>query len=636
MVVSSNGGLCNDVRYELHTKSHGKPHRKPYLLGIDVGTTHIKAVVFDETGVEAARCVADTPALPGDGPGQVVWDPDAIWETVVSVTRGAVEMLHHGSAPARVAPQAESTRAVAGGPGTAGGDGVPLRESGSEPESSCAAHAARGTRPEIPEIVGIAVASVGESGVPLDREGRPLYPIIAWFDPRTAPQAAWWAREIGQERTRAITGLSVKSIYSALKIMWLFENVSGLKEAIDAWLPVSSFVAFRLTGGRRSCATTIGGGGARGRPAVAGAGDLGGASGVGGAGGSARPSDYVVDFSQASRTLLFDQTKLDWSYDLTAAAGIPARILPRAVPSGTFAGFVTRETALATGLPAGVPVFIGGHDHVCGALAVGATRPGVLLDSCGTAESILSSCLDASALRLRAVCENGFSFGSHVVRDMHYAMGGLLASGGAVEWFMREFCGPSPSYEQVMDLAQTAKPGAGGVIFVPRLLGSGPPTRDERATGSFARLRPGATLADFARAIFEGLGFELRTAVKAMETATGMPVSSVIATGGGARNALWLDIKASILGLPVQVPEVTEATALGAALIAGIGCGLYRDADDALARTLRIARRVEPNGSLSRVYEDAYPAYCAVSEALRRADEEIDRRSRSPRPEGHA
>jgi len=636
MVVSSNGGLCNDVRYELHTKSHGKPHRKPYLLGIDVGTTHIKAVVFDEMGMEAARCVADTPSLPGDGPGQVVWDPDAIWETVVSVTRGAVEMLHHGSAPARVAPQAESTRAVAGGPGTAGGDGVPLRESGSEPESSCAAHAARGTRPEIPEIVGIAVASVGESGVPLDREGRPLYPIIAWFDPRTAPQAAWWAREIGQERTRAITGLSVKSIYSALKIMWLFENVSGLKEAIDAWLPVSSFVAFRLTGGRRSCATTIGGGGARGRPAVAGAGDLGGASGVGGAGGSARPSDYVVDFSQASRTLLFDQTKLDWSYDLAAAAGIPARILPRAVPSGTLAGFVTRETALATGLPAGVPVFMGGHDHVCGALAVGATRPGVLLDSCGTAESILSSCQDASALRLKAVCENGFSFGCHVVHGMHYAMGGLLASGGAVEWFMREFCGTSASYGQVMDLAQAAQPGAGGVIFVPRLLGSGPPTRDERATGSFARLRPSATLADFARAVFEGLGFELRTAIKAMEAAIGMQVSTVIATGGGARNALWLDIKASILGLPIEVPEVTEATALGAALLAGIGCGLYRDADDALARTLRIARRVEPNGSLSRVYEDAYPAYCAVSEALRRADEEIDRRGRPPHPQGHA
>ncbi|MGE5593148.1 MAG: FGGY-family carbohydrate kinase [Betaproteobacteria bacterium] len=584
MVISNNS--------ELRSKLHGKPH----LLGIDVGTTHIKAVVFDEAGVEAARCVAGTPSVPGEGPGQVVWDPEAILETVVSVTRGAMEML----AARAGAPRAGLGPAVRPGP----------------------------------EIAGVAVASVGESGVPLDREGRPLYPIIAWFDPRTAPQAAWWAKEIGQERTRSITGLSVKSIYSALKILWLFENVSGLKDAMDAWLPVSSYVAFRLTGG--SC-DACGGNGSDGNDS--GSSDSGGGSSAGGRcvggrraqGGRVHPSDYLVDFSQASRTLLFDQTKLDWSCDLATAAGIPLRILPRVVPSGALAGFVTRETALATGLPAGVPVFMGGHDHVCGALAVGATKPGILLDSCGTAESILSSCPDASVLQ--AVCKNGFSLGHHVVEGMRYAMGGLLASGGAVEWFMREFCGPSPSYEQVMDLAQTAKPGAGGVIFVPRLLGSGPPTRDERATGAFARLRASATLADFARAVFEGLGFELRTAVRAMEAAIGMPVSSVIATGGGARNALWLDIKASVLGLPVQVPEVTEATALGAAMLAGIGCGLYRDADDALARTLRIARRVEPNESLRRVYEDTYSVYCAVSEALHRADEEIDRRGR-PRPAG--
>ncbi|MGE5586633.1 MAG: FGGY-family carbohydrate kinase [Clostridia bacterium] len=602
---------------------------KPYLLGIDVGTTHIKALVFDDAGTEAARCVADTPSKPGGSPGQVVWDPDAIWETVISVTRGAVEMLQEGppgrsrhsrsAAPdpevARVgiAPEGVDPRVS----GAVAGVTVPGGEMGVGPGFTPACR---------PEIVGVAVASVGESGVPLDREGRPLYPIIAWFDPRTAPQTAWWAREIGQERTRAITGLSVKSIYSALKMLWLFENVSGLKDATDAWLPVSSFVAFRLTGG--SCG---GGGGDGSSGNSSNSSDRGGGSSAGGRcgggrraqGGRARPSDYVVDFSQASRTLLFDQTKLDWSHELAASAGIPERILPPAVPSGTPAGRVTREVAQATGIPAGVPVFMGGHDHVCGALAVGATKPGVVLDSCGTAESILSSCPDASVLE--AVCKNGFSLGHHVVNGMRYAMGGLLASGGAVEWFLREFCGTDGSYERLIELAHSSKPGAGGVVFVPRLLGSGPPTRDERATGVFARLRPTATRADFARALFEGLSFELKTAIRAMEAALGMPVSSVVATGGGVRNDLWLTIKASALGLPVEVPEVTEASALGAALLAGIGCGLYRDADDALARTLRIARRVEPDESLHRVYEDVYSIYCAVSEALHRVDDTIDR-----------
>ncbi|MDI7246948.1 MAG: FGGY family carbohydrate kinase [Bacillota bacterium] len=582
---------------------------KPYLLGIDVGTTHIKAVVFDDAGVEAARCVADTPSRP-DGPGRVVWDPDAIWETVARVVRAAVDMLNER--PMR-GVRGSGLKVV---PGSSRGR-VPETETETETETD-----------GVPEIAGVAVASVGESGVALDREGRPLYPIIAWFDPRTAPQAEWWAREIGQERTRAITGLSVKSIYSALKILWLFENVDGLRDAIDAWLPVSSFVAFRLTGGgcgsggdcggsRSGSDSGSDGGSSNGGTSGGGCGS-GRRSGSGIAGGGSRPADYAVDFSQASRTLLFDQTRLDWSRELAAAAGIPARILPRAVPSGTLVGHITREAAQATGIAVGVPVFAGGHDHVCGALAVGATRPGVVLDSCGTAESILASCRDASVLK--AVCKNGFSFGHHVVPDMHYAMGGLLASGGAVEWFIREFCTENRSYEHVVDLARRSSPGAGGVVFVPRLLGSGPPTRDERATGAFARLRPSATRADFARAVFEGLSFELKTAIKAMEAAVGQPVSSVIATGGGARNDLWLAIKASVLDLPVEVPQVTEASALGAALLAGIGCGLYRDVDDALARTLRIARRVEPDESLRQVYEDAYSIYGAVSEALRRAD----------------
>ncbi|NLG80290.1 MAG: hypothetical protein GX492_10805 [Firmicutes bacterium] len=583
---------------------------KPYLLGIDVGTTHIKAVVFDDAGTEAARCVADTPSKPGDGPGQVVWDPDAIWETVISVTRGAVEMLQEGptgrsrhSRSAAPGSEADREGIVPAGAhprvtGALTGATVPGGEGGKMRPGPGFTPACR------PEIVAVAIASVGESGVPLDREGRPLYPIIAWFDPRTAPQAAWWAREIGQERTRDVTGLSVKSIYSALKILWLLENVDGLRDTIDAWLPVSSFVSFKLTGGGRS---RDGNGGSGSDKSTAGR-------------GRSHPADYFIDFSQASRTLLFDQATLDWSRELAEAAGIPARILPQAVPSGTLAGRVAREAARATGIPAGVPVFAGGHDHVCGALAVGATKPGVVLDSCGTAESVLSSCPSASILR--AVCENGFSFGRHVVRDMHYAMGGLLASGGAVEWFIREFLGESPSYEHMVELARSSKPGAGGVVFVPRLLGSGPPTRDERATGAFARLRPSATRADFARAVFEGLSLELKTAISAMEAAVGQPVSRVIATGGGARNDLWLTIKASALGLPIEVPRVTEASALGAALLAGIGCGLYRDADDALARTLRIARRVKPDESLRCVYEDAYAVYGAVSEALRRVDDE--------------
>ena len=271
---------------------------KHCMIGIDVGTTHIKAVIFNERGTEISKSVIGTPSM-ADSEGGVLWDPEAIWTSVAEATCNALATM-------RVEISAEGNAYDA-------------------------------------EIVGVAVASVGESGVPLDRKGEPLYPIIPWFDTRTVPQAQWWAREVGREQTAAITGLAVKYIYSAQKLIWLFQEVNGLSEAIDTWLPVSSFISFKLTGERS------------------------------------------IDYSQASRTMLFDQTNLTWSQDFLDIAGIPRRILPEPVPSGTFIGRVTDLASETTGIPAGVPVFAGGHDHVCGALSVGAVKSGTILDSCGTA-----------------------------------------------------------------------------------------------------------------------------------------------------------------------------------------------------------------------------------------------------------
>jgi xylulokinase len=501
------------------------------MIGIDIGTTHIKAVVFNEQGVEISKSVVGTPSSK-DNKGEIVWDPEGIWRAAAEATRNALSALH-GRLPA-------------------------------------------GDHLSVPEIVGVAVASVGESGVPLDRKGQPLYPIIPWFDTRTIPQAQWWMREIGREQTAEITGLSVKSIYSALKILWLLQEVEGLCEAIDTWLPVSSFISFKLTGER------------------------------------------WIDYSQASRTLLFNQAKLDWCQDFLDTAGIPGRILPRPVPSGTLIGQVTDLASEATGIPAGVPVFAGGHDHVCGALGVGAVAKECVLDSCGTAESLVAPVSDAS--RMAEIIKNGFSFGSHVVSGMYYAMGGLYTSGGAQDWFRHEFCGAETSYGHLIDLAGQSSPGSGGVIFIPRLLGSGPPVRDQRATGAFIRIRPHATLGDFARAVFEGLSFELKMAVDAIGTGLEQPIKNIIAIGGGARNDLWLSIKAGVLQMPIEVPEVDEAVALGAALLAGIGSGVYKDASDAVAEARPAGRMVLPDESLSSVYSDAFRVYEAACKALLQVD----------------
>ena len=504
---------------------------KHYIIGIDIGTTHIKAVVFDLQGTDVSKCVVGTPSIT-DSEGRVMWDPEAIWMAAAKATKAALTSV-----------------------------GIGLSSQGETGDS---------------EIVGVAVASVGESGVPLDSKGQSLYPIIPWFDTRSAPQCQWWIREVGQKRTSAITGLKVKPIYSALKILWLFEEVNGLREAVASWLPVSGFISFKLTGVRS------------------------------------------IDYSQASRTMLFDQANLTWSGDLLHAAGIPRRILPEPVPSGAFIGSVTALASQATGIPRGVPVFAGGHDHVCGALSVGAVIPGTVLDSCGTAESLVASCPDAS--RMADIIGSGFSFGSHVVRGIYYAMGGLYASGGAQDWFRRQFLGEEASYDYLMDLASRSLPGSGGVVFVPRLLGSGPPDRDQQATGAFVRIRPHSTLADFACSVFEGLSFELKMAVDAIGAGLEQPVKSIVAIGGGARNDLWLTIKAGVLEMPIEVPQVDEAVALGAALLAGIGAGLYTDAEDALENAGPPSRMVFPDESLFRVYRDTFHVYEAAAKALLQVD----------------
>ncbi|HHY46760.1 MAG TPA: hypothetical protein GX506_05600 [Firmicutes bacterium] len=495
------------------------------LLGIDVGTTHIKAVIFDPSGKEITKTVLDTPKSV-DEKGWTTMDPEAIWDTTARAVSETISLL----------------------------------------------------RPDGWRIAGIATASMGESGVPLDRHGDPIYPIIAWYDLRTEPQARWWDETVGRARTVAITGLGTKPMYSAPKILWILQNVDRARARLATWLPVSDFIAYKLTG------------------------------------------NQATDFSQASRTMLFDQARRDWSGELLQLSGIPGGILPAAVPSGTLVGHVHSEASRKTQIPQGTPVFAGGHDHVCGALAAGAISPGRVLDSCGTAESILVSCQNAGIAQL--ACSSGFSFGHHVVRDTHYVMGGIPSSGGAIEWFIQEFCRENRSYQAATDLARESPPGSHGVIFVPRLLGSGPPTRDKDATGAFARIHSGTTLSDFARSIFEGLSFELKLAIEAMERVLAQEISSLIAIGGGAKNDFWLSIKASALGIPIEVPEVTESTALGAALLAGIGAGLYRDEMDAVKKTSRISARFAPEETLKQVYQDQYAAFSAIAEALYRIDKE--------------
>lgn len=491
----------------------------PYLMGIDVGTTHCKAGIYDADGREVSMAITETPVTNGEG-GAAVHDPEALWQSICRVARSALA-------------QAEER------------EKSPIR------------------------LDGVSVASMGEAGVPLDEHGSPLYPIIAWYDPRTAPQAKWWEETLGADKVFRATGLPLNPIFSLNKIMWLKEHEPEVIGRMRKWLSVADYVYFRLSGA------------------------------------------IATEYSLASRTMALDLNARRWSEAFVASAGISADQLPDLYPSGTVVGHVSREAEEQCGIPAGTPVVTGGHDHVCGALGAGIIDAGGMLDSCGTAESLLGvfpggiSAVESG---------RGFAIGCHVVPGKYYLMGGLASSGVAMDWITGLFGANAganaKAYAELMQEAASTSVGARGLVFLPHLRGSGPPVRDPSSRGAFLGLRPHHKQPELVRAVVEGLCLELRLTFDAASAVLESKPRYLRAIGGGTKNRFWLQTRADVLGVSIEVPQVKESTTLGAALLAGIGVGLYAGAHDAVRRTYQAAELVVGR-------EEVHARYCALYEVFR-------------------
>jgi xylulokinase len=472
------------------------------LLGIDVGTTNCKALIFDTAGVQRAAASAPTPVY-HPRLGWAEHDPEALWQTVVAVVRQVLGLAEPG------------------------------------------------------RVRGVAVASMAEAGLLLDASGRPVTPVIAWYDSRSDPQYRRWREQFADERWLPIAGNHPNPIFGTFKLQWLRDNQPETYAAAARWLHVADYIAYRLCGAQ------------------------------------------ATDYSLATRTMLFDLPNLRWSDALIEAAGLRADLLPEALPAGTRLGGVTREAAAATGLPPGVAVGCGGHDHICGAFAAGAYQQGAGLDSMGTAEPAF---LPLDRLRLGAMSRTvRYSFSAHVARGKYCAMKGIRSSGAAIGWAARVLdLGDvgAAGYDRMQAAAAEAPPGSRGVFFLPRLA---PIDR-----GAFIGLNAAAGPAEMARAVYEGLAYEWRANLEAIEQATGSHASTITLIGGAAQTALWVQIKADVLGLPLRVLDLKESTALGAALLAGRAAGVFRDDAEALAGLHHAVQLVAPDPHRAALYDRCY------------------------------
>lgn len=391
------------------------------------------------------------------------------------------------------------------------------------------------------EIALVSIASMAESGLLVDRTtGAPRSDFIPWFDMRSAPYAERLQRQGDPLERFCKTGIHASPKVSLAKLLWLHDhNTTAFRNAV--WLSAADYIAYQLTG------------------------------------------QMATDYTLAGRTYAFCIDSQTWDTDWITDCGLSPDIFPNAYPSGAPLGTVAHEAHATTGLPAGIPVTIAGHDHICGALGAGAVTPTTIFDSMGTAEVLLGT-LPKRQLTISDYQSN-LSYGCHVVEGLYYWLGGLSSSGGSIEWLRTLFGKEQLTYKQLDELLDQRDYEPTEILYFPYLLGGSSSSLNRNisaARAAFVGLGTHHRQADLVKAVLQGTAYEMervrRTAQKVMDA----PIERVIAAGGGTRNALWIQIKTDVSNCVFDVIPFSEITLLGAAMIAGIGTGAFANVDQAI------------------------------------------------------
>lgn len=414
-------------------------------------------------------------------------------------------------------------------------------------------------------IAAVSVTSMAESIVPLDKSGNPTFPIIAWFDRRSLSQSQFLGQKIGKERIFEITGNDNNPIFSLSKILWIRDNDPLAFHQAKKWLCVTDYIYYKLT------------------------------------------KKFATDYTIASRTLLLDINRKTWSEELLDIAELPKDFLPPIYPSGTVIGGISREAAEQTGLKKGIAVVVGGQDHPCGLLGSGTLIGRMILDSSGTAESFIAIS-EKNAISPKKF--SGLRYSRYLDPQFLLAWGGIMASGLSVDWAIEKlFNSDKLNYIKIIKKLEKTVPGSNGLLYFPHLRGSGAPYWDSKSRGAFIGLKDIHTREDMLRAVIEGLCFEARTILELIKNNLGYQFDAINTIGGGARNHFWQQTKADIIGMQVEVPEVEEAAAKGACLLAGIGIGVYKNMLDVSSKTYSIKNKFIPNCKNKKVYDELYKIY---------------------------
>jgi xylulokinase len=416
------------------------------------------------------------------------------------------------------------------------------------------------------------VAGVGISAqlttLCLDATGSPVLPAFPWLDRRAAAEAGEIEAEAGRERLARITGRRAAPERPAAICRWVQRHEPGAWSRVASVCTVKDFLVLRLTG------------------------------------------RLATDEPNASYSLLFDVAKRQWDADLSRLVDVQPSRLPDALPSPAVVGTVQATAAREAGLPVGIPVVAGGPDGTLAALAAGLTRSGIAADVAGTTD-VVFACLD----RPRMDPSGGVVTNVHACPGRWLLGGPTTTTGGTLTWFAESAVGTTDVSALYQEAAEVP-PGADGLVCLPALAGERTPIWDPKARGAFVGLTLGHRRGHLVRAILEGGACVVRRVVEAI-VAMGERVEEVRLVGGAAQSDLWTQIRADILGLPIRRMPVREASALGAAILAAVGAGLFPDVASAVEKMSGVGELIQPKAEVHARYDAVFAAFERLDAMLR-------------------
>lgn len=496
-----------------------------YVIGVDIGTSGTKTVLFDENGNSVASYLVEYP-LYQPKIGWAEQDPEDWWNATHTSIKAVID------------------------------------KSGVNPD----------------DIKGVGLSGQMHGLVLLDENGKVLRKSIIWCDQRTVAEADDLTKKIGRDRLIEITGNPALTGFTAAKILWVQKNEPEIYAKTAKILLPKDYIRYMLTG------------------------------------------EYATEVSDASGMQLMDIKNRCWSDEILEKLNIDKNLLGKMYESCEVTGTVHKAAAELTGLEVGTIVVGGAGDQAAGAVGNGIVKPGIVSSTIGTSGVVFAHMdniqIDKEG-RIHTLC--------HAVPGKWHVMGCTQGAGLSLKWYRDNFChaemdaadgmGVDPYYLMDQQAAKIA-PGCEGLMYLPYLMGERSPHNDPNAKGVFFGLSAKHTKYDMLRAVMEGVAYSLSDCLEVVKE-MGIDASEVRASGGGGKSKLWRQMQADMFGCDINTINVSEGPALGVALLAAVGAGIYSSVPEACEATIKVKETMKPIAENVETYKKYFPIYQGVYKALK-------------------